>query len=145
MATCICRDASLKCDDLWGVQHKTVRWRAVLFERKRRLQMSCRSCHSENQTLFPSELCIHSPEELGALGKETMMVFPQLLGMPELWLQRIFSFRNSIATTWEERIQCRLARQLRVRAASPQPCRLGTDHFSGRRSPPDTRSDTLRH
>ena len=41
--------------------------------------MSCKSCQSDNQTLFPSELCIHFPGGLEALDKEHVMVFLQLL------------------------------------------------------------------
>jgi hypothetical protein len=40
--------------------------------------MSCKSCQSENQTLFPSEICLHFPGGLEALDKEPVMVFPQL-------------------------------------------------------------------
>jgi hypothetical protein len=41
--------------------------------------MSCKSCHSDNQTLFPSEIYIQFPDGLRALDKETVMAFPQLL------------------------------------------------------------------
>jgi hypothetical protein len=41
--------------------------------------MPCKSCHSDNQTLYPSEICIHFPGELEALSKPHVMVFPQLL------------------------------------------------------------------
>ncbi len=41
--------------------------------------MSCKSCQSENQTLFLSELCIHFPGGLEALRNGHVMAFPQLL------------------------------------------------------------------
>jgi hypothetical protein len=41
--------------------------------------MSCKACRSENQTLFPSEICIHFPGGIAALSKEHVMMFPQLL------------------------------------------------------------------
>jgi hypothetical protein len=41
--------------------------------------MSCKSCNSEKQKLFPSEICIHFPGGLEALHKGTVMAFPQLL------------------------------------------------------------------
>ena len=41
--------------------------------------MSCKACQSDNQTLFPSELCIHFPGGLEALDKGQVMAFPQLL------------------------------------------------------------------
>jgi hypothetical protein len=41
--------------------------------------MPCKLCKSHNQTLFPSEICIHFPDGLEALGKESVLVFPQLL------------------------------------------------------------------
>jgi hypothetical protein len=40
--------------------------------------MSCKSCQSQNQTLFPSEICIHFPDGLQALDNQPVMVFPQL-------------------------------------------------------------------
>ena len=41
--------------------------------------MSCKSCQSDNQTLFPSELCIHLPGGLEALRKGHVFIFTQLL------------------------------------------------------------------
>jgi hypothetical protein len=41
--------------------------------------MSCKSCHSDNQTLCPSEICIHFPGGLRTSSNESLMVFPQLL------------------------------------------------------------------
>jgi hypothetical protein len=53
--------------------------------------MSCRSCHSDKQTLVPSEICIHFPGGLEALSKGTVTVLPQLLiclncGFTECWI-----------------------------------------------------------
>ncbi len=41
--------------------------------------MSCKSCQSDSQTMFLSELCIHFPGGLEDLRKEHVMAFPQLL------------------------------------------------------------------
>jgi hypothetical protein len=41
--------------------------------------MLCKSCQSDNQTFFPTEICIHFPGGLEALRKPHVMVFPQLL------------------------------------------------------------------
>ena len=64
-----------------------------------RRPMSCKSCHSDKQTLFPSELCIHFPNGFKALDKEPVMVFPRLLAclncgftecsLPEAELRRL--------------------------------------------------------
>ena len=40
--------------------------------------MSCRSCHSANQSQFPSEINIHFPGKEN-LTKQTVWVFPKLL------------------------------------------------------------------
>jgi hypothetical protein len=47
--------------------------------KERAAKMSCKACQSDNQTLFPSELCIHFPGGLDALDKEQVFVFPYLL------------------------------------------------------------------
>ena len=39
--------------------------------------MSCKSCHSHNQSLFPSEICIHFTGSK-ELTTPHVMVFPQL-------------------------------------------------------------------
>ena len=41
--------------------------------------MSCKSCQSQYQTLFPSELCIHFPGDLKAIDKQSVIAFPRLL------------------------------------------------------------------
>ena len=41
--------------------------------------MSCKACQSDNQTLFPSEICIHFPGGLEALDKGQVLAFPRLL------------------------------------------------------------------
>jgi hypothetical protein len=41
--------------------------------------MSCKSCHSQYQTLFPSEICIHFPSDLKTIDKQSVIVFPRLL------------------------------------------------------------------
>jgi hypothetical protein len=41
--------------------------------------MSCRSCQSDRQTRFPSELSVHFPGGLQALDKGQVMIFPELL------------------------------------------------------------------
>jgi hypothetical protein len=41
--------------------------------------MSCKSCESNNQTLLPSEICIHFPGGLKALAEQAPIVFSQLL------------------------------------------------------------------
>jgi hypothetical protein len=39
--------------------------------------MSCRSCRSENQTEFASEICVHHPG-LEKVDKPAVMLFPKL-------------------------------------------------------------------
>jgi hypothetical protein len=41
--------------------------------------MQCKSCQSPDQTLFPSEICIHFPGGLKALDKRHVMIYPQIL------------------------------------------------------------------
>jgi len=53
--------------------------------------MSCRSCQSRNQKLFPSELNVHFPGQEG-LDKQTVWAFPSLrvcldCGFTELQLE----------------------------------------------------------
>jgi hypothetical protein len=60
--------------------------------------MPCKSCHSHNQSLFPSEICIHFPG-LKDLTTPHIMLFPQLVvcldcgfvefSMPEPELHRL--------------------------------------------------------
>jgi hypothetical protein len=69
--------------------------------------MSCKVCQSDNQTQFPSELCIHFPGGLEALDKGCVMVFPRLLvclncgfaecSIPEAELQVLVRKRDSMA------------------------------------------------
>ena len=41
--------------------------------------MACKSCQADKQTLFASELAIHSSGRIEALDKGQLLLFPQLL------------------------------------------------------------------
>jgi hypothetical protein len=41
--------------------------------------MACKSCHSDTQRLFPSEIAVHFPSGLDTLNKGQILIFPRLL------------------------------------------------------------------